>query len=122
MLGQLGFFGIVGLALVVIVSQPGGTAPAAAIWQSCPNGDASGVTAAFAWNAPDDGATETWLDVSLGDAFIDTATQAYGPFEPAQTAYAVAGLPPGIRYFYRVQAKSGDAWSKVAEGQLQTTC
>ncbi len=123
MFGRLGFIGIVGLALVVIVTQSGGNAAQATISQSCPGGEAAGVTVAFVWPVADEGATETWLDLSLDGAFTQGTAQSYGPFDPAQTAYAVAGLPRDVKYHYRVQAKTADAsWTTSAAGTLNTTC
>jgi hypothetical protein len=120
--GRLGFIGVVGLALVVIVTQSGGNAAQATISQSCPGGSDGSVTVAFVWPAPREGATETWLDLSLNDAFAQGTAQSYGPFDPAQTAYAVAGLPRDAKYHYRVQSASPDGWTTTAAGTLRTTC
>lgn len=123
MFGRLGFIGIVGLALVVIVTQSGGNAAQATISQSCPGGEGAGVTVAFVWPLASEGATETWLDLSLNDAFTRGTAQSHGPFDPAQTAYAVAGLPRDVKYYYRVQAKAPDgSWTTTAAGTLTTTC
>ena len=128
MLGKLGFFGIIGLGLMVVVSQSGGSdAARATVAQSCPSGAESGVTVAFVWASPGEGVTETWLDLGLSLAFAEASSQSYGPFEPAQTAYAIAGLPIGVKYHYRVQALQHDAagtptWHIVAAGAFTSAC
>jgi hypothetical protein len=128
LLGKLGFFGIIGLGLMVVVSQSGGSdASTATIAQSCPSGAESGVTVAFVWASPSEGVAETWLDLGLTPAFAEAASQSYGPFDPAQTAYAIAGLPVGVKYHYRVQALTHDAagiakWHTVAAGAFTSAC
>ncbi len=122
MLGKLGFFGIIGLALFVVVSQTGGNAAQATVSQSCFSGADGGVTVAFVWPAPGEGATETWLDLGFGTQFDATTSQGYGPFDPAQTSYAIAGLPEGVKYHYRVQAKKSDGWHEAAKGTFTSKC
>ena len=123
MLGRLGFIGIVTLALVVVVSQSGGgKAAQATLAQSCPGGADGGVTVSFVWPAAGEGATETWLDLGYAAEFPDATFQGYGPFDPAQTAYAIAGLPPGVKYYYRVQSKKADGWHTNAAGAFVTAC
>ena len=77
LLGKLGFFGIIGLALFVVVSQTGGNAAQATVSQSCFSGADGGVTVAFVWPAPGEGATETWLDLGFGTQFDATTSQGY---------------------------------------------
>ncbi len=60
------FFGIIGLGLMVVVSQSRGSDAARATGAlSCPSGAESGVTVAVVWTSPGEGATETWLDLGL---------------------------------------------------------
>jgi len=122
-LGRLAFLGIVTLALVVVVSQSGGgKAAQATVAQSCPGGPDGGVTVSFVWPAAGEGATETWLDFGYAAEFPDATYQGYGPFDPAQTAYAIAGLPAGVKYYYRVQSKEADGWHTNASGSFVTAC
>jgi hypothetical protein len=123
LLGKVGFFGIIGLALFVVVSQTGGNAAQATLAQSCPAGPSGGVTLTLVWPAPSEGATETWLDLGLSSLFSASTTQSYGPFDPAQTSYAIAALPVGTKYHYRVQAKHADAtWGELAKGSFTAKC
>jgi hypothetical protein len=119
----LAFLGIVTLALVVVVSQSGGgKAAQATVTQSCPAGEDGGVTVSFVWPAPATGATETWLDIGYAAKLPDGSYQGYGPFDPAQTAYAIAGLPAGVTYYYRVQSKLADGWRTDASGSFVSSC
>jgi len=121
--GRLGFIGIVALALVVVVSQSGGgNAAQATITQSCPAGEAGGVTVSFVWPAPPGDTTETYLDIGLHARFPTGSFQSYGPFPREQLAYALAGLPPGVKYHYRVNAHTPAAWKPNAQGSFTTTC
>ena len=130
--GRLAFLGIVGLAMVVLVSQSGGKAAQATIAQSCPAGEGGGggVTVSFVWPAAGEGAIETWLEVGLNGEFTPASYQSYGPFDPGQTAYALAALPEGVRYHYRTQAKTspeggtaaGTEWKTIAKGAFTAAC
>jgi hypothetical protein len=121
--GRLGLIGIVALAMVVVVSQTGGgKAAQATIVQSCPSGSDGGVTVALSWPAPAEGSFETWLDIGFAKDFGEGTYVAYGPFDPAQTSYALAGLPEGIAYVYRVQSRSSDGWHRTASGGFVTAC
>lgn len=128
--GRLAFMGIVGLAMVVLVSQSGGRAAQATIAQSCPAGEGGGVTVSFVWPAAGEGAIETWLEVGLNGEFTPASFQSYGPFDPGQTAYALAGLPEGVRYHYRTQARTvpgpgaeaGSEWKTIATGTFTAAC
>ena len=123
MLGRLMIVGVIALALIVIVTQSGrGDAAQATIAQSCPSGEAGGVTVSFVWPAAAGGATQTFLDVGLDAAFTTGQFQGYGPFDPALTAYALAGLPEGVRYHYRVQSLVGAEWKISARGSFTTAC
>jgi hypothetical protein len=120
--GKIGFLGIVGLAMIVLVSRSDGDAAQATVAQSCPSGDGGGVTVAFVWPAPGEGAFEAWLDLGLGPQFDAATSQGYGPFDPAQTSYAVAGLPERTKYHYRVQARKADGWHEAAKGTFTAKC
>jgi hypothetical protein len=120
--GRLGFIGIVALAMVVLVSQSGGSDAAPTIAQSCPGGSAAGVTVSFVWPPAAEGATETYLDIGLNRDFTEASYQGYGPFDPTQTAYALAALPEGVKYHYRVQSRAADSWHVQAKGTFTTAC
>ena len=123
MIGRLAIVGVVALALIVVVTQAGGgKAAQATIAQSCPGGPEAGVTVSFVWPAAGEGASQTFLDVGLDTAFTAGQFQAYGPFDPALTAYALAGLPEGVLYHYRVQSLMGDEWKLNARGTFTTAC
>ena len=122
MFGRLAFIGIVGLALTVVVSQSGGKAAQANIAQSCPGGPNGGVTVSFVWPAAGEGALETYLDLGLNSAFTPASFQSYGPFEPGQTAYALAALPQDLDYHYRVQARTATEWKLIAKGSFTSEC
>src|SRR5262245_51840367 len=111
MLGRLVIVGVVALALVVVVTQAGGgKAAQAKIAQSCPGGAGSGVTVSLVWPAAADGASQTFLDLGVDAAFTTGQFQGYGPFDPAVTAYALAGLPEAVVYHYRVQSLTAEGW------------
>lgn len=122
MFGRLAFIGIVGLALAVVVSQSGGKAAQANIAQSCPAGPGGGVTVSLAWPAAGEGALETYLELGLNGAFTPASFVSYGPFDPGQTAYALAALPEGVDYHYRLQARTATEWKLVAKGSFETAC
>lgn len=122
MFGRLAFIGIVGLALTVVVSQSGGKAAQANVAQSCPGGPQGGVTVSFVWPAAGEGALETYLDIGLNGAFTPESYQSYGPFDPGQTAYALASLPQDVGYHYRVQARTAEAWKIIAKGTFTSAC
>ena len=123
MIGRLVLVGVVALALIVVVTQSGGgKAAQATIAQSCPGGPVAGVTVSLVWPAAAEGASQTFLDLGLDPAFTAGQFQGYGPFDPAVTAYALAALPEGIAYHYRVQSLTVDGWKLNARGTFTTAC
>lgn len=122
MFGRLAFIGIVGLALTVVVSQSGGKAAQASIAQSCPAGPDGGVTVSFVWPVPGEDALETYFELGLNGAFTPASFVSYGPLDPGQTAYALAALPPGVDYHYRVQIRTSTEWKLIAKGSFETAC
>jgi hypothetical protein len=123
MIGRLVIVGVVALALVVVVTESGGgKAAQATISQSCPGEPGSGVTVSLVWPAAPEGASQTFLDLGFGATFTDAQFQAYGPFDPTLTAYALAGLPEGLLYHYRVQSLTAEGWKLNASGSFSTAC
>lgn len=123
MLGRLAIVGVVAIALIVAVTKSGdGKAAQATIAQSCPGAMDSGVTVSVVWPAAAEGSTLTFLDLGLDAGFTEGRFLAYGPFDPALTAYALAGLPEGVPYHYRVQSLTADGWKLNARGSFTTAC
>jgi hypothetical protein len=123
MIGRLVIVGVVALALIVVVTQSGGgKAAQATIAQSCPGGPGNGVTVSLVWPAAPEGASQTFLDLGLDAAFSPGQFQGFGPFDPALTAYALAGLPEAVVYHYRVQSLTAEGWKLNARGSFTTAC
>ena len=124
MIGRLAIVGVVALALIVVVTQAGGgKAAQATIAQSCPGGSGSGVTVSLVWPAVGGGRDADLPRPRARRSVRRRArSRAIGPFDPALTAYALAGLPEGVVYHYRVQSLTADGWKLNARGSFTTAC
>ena len=123
MLGRWFFLAVVGIAFYTYISQsaPSG-AVTASITQSCSVAKQGAATVTFVWPATQPGAQETWFDLSLTQAFEHGWLQSFGPLPPAQTAYAIDGLPNGATYYYRANTLYAAAWRETAAGSFVASC
>jgi hypothetical protein len=79
-------------------------------------------TATLVWPPPDAGAVETWVDLGLTETFAEGAYTSHGPVDAATVEYAVGGLPAGVTYHYRVNARSAEGSDTVAQGSFVAGC
>jgi hypothetical protein len=92
------------------------------IAQACDAPSSAGVSAAFAWPLPAADAQQTWLDLGLDPQFGLGWYQGHGPLPPSQQTFSVDGLTPGVKYYYRVNALTGEKFKTVAKGSFVPAC
>jgi hypothetical protein len=119
MVGRWFYLLAVGIGVIAYVNAPW-SGVSADIEQSCDPGGAVSVT--MTWPAPDEGALETWVDLSLTDAFTPGAYASHGPFDPARVEYAISGVPADVTYHYRVNTRYGETWRTTASGEFVSGC
>lgn len=92
------------------------------IAQACDAASSEGVSATFAWPLPAADAQQTWLDVGVDAQFGLGWYQGHGPLPPSQQSFTVDGLTHGVKYYYRVNALTGDKFKTVAKGSFVPAC
>ena len=110
------------LGIWVYMSSPSSKAATAVVTQSCSAAVPGAATVTLAWPAAKPGAQETWLDLGLAADFPPGSFQSHGPLAPAQTAYAIDGVPSGLTYHYRLNALYPDGWHLSAAGTFVSKC
>lgn len=122
MIGRWFFLAVVGIALFTWVQAPNSRAHAGAVTQACSAAVPGAATVTFAWPAPEKGAVQTWVDISLAPGFAPGWWSGHGPFAGSQTAYALDGVPQGLNYFYRVNTLYSFGWKEAASGSFVSNC
>ena len=123
MLGKLFLPGIFALGFFLYTHQPTRSHVASAyVSQACDAASRIGVSAAFAWPPPGAGAEQTWIDLGLDPGFGLGWYQGHGPLPPSQNTFSIDGLAAGVKYYYRVNALTGDKFRTIAKGSFVAAC
>jgi hypothetical protein len=122
LLSRFAFLGLIAFAIYVYSSSPQSKAASATVTQACSAASPGAATVTLAWPAPAPGAQQVWLDVGLSPEFPAGSYQPHGPFDPAQTAYAIDGVPSATKLYYRVNVLSETGWHATAAGSLTAKC
>jgi len=121
-IGRWFFIAVVGVGLVTWVQAPNSRAQGSAVTQSCSAAVPGAATVTFAWPAPGKDAVQTWVDISLTEGFIPGWFHGHGPLTGGQTAYALDGVPQGLKFFYRVNTLYSFGWKETAAGAFVSNC
>ena len=123
MLGKLFLPAVFAAGFFLYTHQPTRSHVAAAyVSQACDASSSAGVSAAFAWPPPAADAQQTWVDLGLDALFGLGWYQGHGPLPPSQQTFSVGGLTPGLKYYYRVNALTGDKFRTIAKGSFVAAC
>jgi hypothetical protein len=122
-LGKLFLPAVLAAGFFLYTHQPQRTHGAVAyVSQACDAPSSRAVSVALAWPPPAADAQQTWVDLGLDPQFALGWYQGRGPLPPSQQTFSVEGLTPGLKYYYRVNALTGDKFKTLANGSFVAAC
>jgi hypothetical protein len=123
MLSRWFMLAVVSIALFTYMNRADGSStPRATVTQGCSLSVPGAVTVTLAWPAPPQDAGDVTLDLGLAKSFPPDSYQSIGPLPKTQTAHVIDGVPPSLRYHYRVSAATMGGPVAVAAGSFETKC